>query len=359
MSSKTYKWLIPFSYLYGIGVGIRNFLFDRHILFHSKSFPIPIICIGNLTVGGTGKTPHTEYLIKLLQETYRVGVISRGYKRKTNGYLLATLGMAASEMGDEPFQMKHKYPKTIMAVCANRCYAIQYLLNHETTNIPQVILLDDAFQHRYVKAGLNILLTSYSRPISHDCLLPAGRLREPFKSRKRADIVIVTKCPSNLQNTDNIRRQLSLLPNQQLFFTTIQYGNLAKIFYPETFPFQEIGHLSSILLITGIADPKILLNDLRQQNTNIQLLSFGDHHNFKISDIKKINTLFNQIHKSGGIIVTTEKDATRLVIHKESMTPEVINNLYAIPLEINFLNQEKEKFDSIITEYVRQNQANC
>ena len=223
-------WLLPLSWLYAGVVKLRNKLFDWGYL-RSKSFPVPILCIGNLAVGGTGKTPHTEYLIRLLSDSgFRVATLSRGYKRRTQGFLLSSPERTAEELGDEPFQMSRKFPEVTVAVDANRCRGIAQLLQLSPT--PEVILLDDAFQHRYVKAGLYILLTEYNRLWCDDAVLPAGRLREPCQGKDRAQIVIVTKCPDHLKPIDYkmVSKQLQLYPYQQIYFSRLRYGALTPLF---------------------------------------------------------------------------------------------------------------------------------
>lgn len=211
---------MPLAWLYGLGVRTRNMLFDLGVL-PSRSFGLPVICIGNITVGGTGKTPHTEYLIRLLAKRKRVVVLSRGYKRKSHGFIIASDNATAEEIGDEPCQMKRKFPGIEVAVDADRCHGIDMLTAPERTAKPDVILLDDAYQHRYVKAGLNILLMDFHRVTYKDRLLPAGRLREPHSGISRADIIIVTKCPKTItdKQIDDIATSLNLSDNQKLFFT--------------------------------------------------------------------------------------------------------------------------------------------
>ena len=216
---KINKWLYPFSFLYGIGVNLRNQLFDLNIL-RSQSFDVPVICIGNITVGGTGKTPHTEYLIKLLQKEFQVAVLSRGYKRKSKGFVLATPDTPMEQIGDEPFQMKQKHPQVHVAVDADRRRGIARLCEPGITPEVEVVLLDDAYQHRYVKPGINILLVDYHRMIGEDALLPAGRLREPERGKNRANIVIVTKCPHDIKPMDYriISKHMDLYPYQKLLY---------------------------------------------------------------------------------------------------------------------------------------------
>ena len=268
---KIHKWLYPASWLYGAVVMMRNKLFDWEVL-QSKSFDIPIISVGNLAVGGTGKTPHTEYLIKFLCNQYKVAVLSRGYKRHTKGYVLATPESTARSIGDEPYQMHQKFPSVTVAVDEKRCHGIEKLLALQKPSI-DVILLDDAFQHRYVKPGLSILLTDYHRLFCDDTLLPAGRLREPISGKNRAQIVIVTKCPQDIKPIDYniITKRLNLYPYQQLFFSSFRYGNLQPVFptmSPDTNAIStnhEVA-LSSltntdILLMTGIASPALFSKD--------------------------------------------------------------------------------------------------
>ncbi|MGL4851597.1 MAG: tetraacyldisaccharide 4'-kinase, partial [Phocaeicola sp.] len=212
-------WLYPITLLYGIGVWFRNKLFDWGV-YKERTFKLPIISVGNITVGGTGKTPHTEYLIKLLQDSYQLAVLSRGYKRKTTGYILANEETKVSMIGDEPYQMKQKFPKIYMAVDSNRCHGIDRLQSSIDTSDVEVVILDDAFQHRYVKPGLNILLVDYNRMITEDQLLPAGRMREPKSGKDRANVVIITKCPFELTPMDYriLTASIQLYPYQQLFF---------------------------------------------------------------------------------------------------------------------------------------------
>ena len=259
------RWLMPLSWLYGLGVDIRNALFDMGVL-PSVSYDIPIINVGNITVGGTGKTPTVEYLIRLLAGRYRVAVLSRGYKRKTKGYILSTTASSIEEIGDEPWQIKQKFPDVIVAVDANRRRGIERLMTDEATKDVDVILLDDAFQHRYVKAGHNILLVDYHRIISDDCLLPAGRLRERPSSSTRASTIIVTKCPQhiNAMGFRVILSSLNVRPYQQLFFSTFTYETMHQLWgdgmlEPETLRKDN----THVLLLTGIAGPRQMEQDVR------------------------------------------------------------------------------------------------
>lgn len=353
---KIHSCLLPLSFLYGMGVRFRNMLFDTGIL-ESRSFPIPVISVGNITVGGAGKTPHVEYLIRLLCETKRVSVLSRGYKRGTKGYLLASSSSTSLELGDEPYQMYLKYGRQVhVAVSANRCEGIERLCSDPETKDTDVILLDDAFQHRYVKPGVNILLVDYHRLIVYDKLLPAGRLREPKDGKRRADIVIVTKCPPDLRPMDFrvITKALNLYPYQKLFFTTIEYGDLIPLFSnSRSLALSEITSDYEVLVLSGIASPQHLLCDIQKHTENVIPMTFRDHHLFTPKDIARINNTFDSL-SSKRIIITTEKDAARLV-GLDGLSDDVRNHIYALPIKTTFLLEQQEQFDEFILSYVLKN----
>ena len=353
---KIHSSLLPLSFLYGMGVRFRNMLFDTGIL-ESRSFPIPVISVGNITVGGAGKTPHVEYLIRLLGETKRVSVLSRGYKRSTKGYLLASSSSTSLELGDEPYQMYLKYGRQVhVAVSANRCEGIERLCSDPETKDTDVILLDDAFQHRYVKPGVNILLVDYHRLIVYDKLLPAGRLREPKDGKRRADIVIVTKCPPDLRPMDFrvITKALNLYPYQKLFFTTIEYGDLIPLFSnSRSLALSEITSDYEVLVLSGIASPQHLLCDIQKHTENVIPMTFRDHHLFTPKDIARINNIFDSL-SSKRIIITTEKDAARLV-GLDGLSDDVRNHIYALPIKTTFLLEQQEQFDEFILSYVLKN----
>ena len=353
---KIHSSLLPLSFLYGMGVRFRNMLFDTGIL-ESRSFPIPVISVGNITVGGAGKTPHVEYLIRLLCETKRVSVLSRGYKRRTKGYLLASSSSTSLELGDEPYQMYLKYGRQVhVAVSANRCEGIERLCSDPETKDTDVILLDDAFQHRYVKPGVNILLVDYHRLIVYDKLLPAGRLREPKDGKRRADIVIVTKCPPDLRPMDFrvITKALNLYPYQKLFFTTIEYGDLIPLFSnSRSLALSEITSDFEVLVLSGIASPQHLLYDIQKHTDNVIPMTFRDHHLFTPKDIARINNTFDSL-SSKRIIITTEKDAARLV-GLDGLSDDVRNHIYALPIKTTFLLEQQEQFDEFILSYVLKN----
>ena len=347
--------LAPLTAIYRMVTGLRNRLFDWKVL-PSEEFDIPVVSVGNLTVGGTGKTPHTEYLIHLLKNSFKIALLSRGYKRKTKGYVLATDNSTAKEIGDEPYQIKAKFPHIHVAVDADRRHGIHKLCQEEATKDVEVILLDDAFQHRYVKPGINIVLMDYNRPIYEDALMPTGMLREPISSLQRAHVVIVTKCPKDIKPIDFrvVAKNLELRPYQQLYFTTFRYGNLKAFVAPhKTMMLSDLSQHTHILLVTGIASADPLVEKLREHTTHITHMIYGDHHDFSPAELKAISEQYNTIDTHDKIIVTTEKDAARLSTY--SLDKTITNNLYILPIEVEFLQNQQEKFNQYITDYVSKN----
>lgn len=358
---KINEWLTPLSWIYGLAVTVRNKLFDLGIL-KQQAFGVPIISVGNITVGGSGKTPHVEYLVSLLKDNVKTAVLSRGYKRKTNGYVLADDNSTMSDIGDEPFQMKRKFSNIYVAVDKKRRNGIERLTNDDETKDTDVILLDDAFQHRYVKPGINILLVDYHRLIIYDKLLPAGRLREPMSGKERADMVIITKCPKDLKPMEFrvLTKAMNLFPYQDLFFTTIDYCKLKKVFSDTTHGKTEMDRTElkkyNVLLLTGIASPKLLASDLKPLCSSLKQLSFADHHIFKPSDINRINQTFEEM-PSPKIIVTTEKDATRIEA-ADGLDQKAADALFVQPIKIRFMLEQQEIFDQKIISYVHKNSRN-
>jgi tetraacyldisaccharide 4'-kinase len=335
------KILFPFAILYGFITSIRNCLYDNGI-FKSYSFDIPIIAVGNLSVGGTGKTPQIEYLIRLLQDNHQLATLSRGYKRKSEGFLLASDKETALTLGDEPYQMYQKFPKIQVAVDANRKNGIETLLAQK--NKPDIILLDDAFQHRKVKAGFYILLTAYDDLYVNDFILPTGNLRESRKGAKRAQIVVVTKCPNAISEKEKVQIQskLGLQSNQKLYFSTIAYDDFVYNTI-NTIPLSEI-KLKDKLLLAGIAKPDLFFDYLKQPNDEV--LTFPDHHHFTENDLKNIgNKAKNQL------IITTEKDYVRL------SNNTLQSNIYYLPIKSKFLF-DKDDFNKTITNYVGKSTRN-
>ena len=349
--------LRPLSWLYGIGVGFRNLLFEAGIL-KSQSFATPVISVGNITVGGTGKTPHVEYLIRLLKDKTNLAVLSRGYKRKSHGFVLGNDHSTMYDLGDEPFQMKQKFPDITVAVDKKRTRGISNLIHGAAGKDIDVILLDDAFQHRYVQPGINILLVDYHRLIIYDELLPSGRLREPASSKNRADIVIVTKCPSDMKPMEFrvLTKAMALYPYQQLYFSTHTYEHLEPLFGEGGLEKLEDLADQHVLLLTGIGSPEQMRLDLEPYAKEIKPLAFADHHQFKEKDILLINETFSSL-PSPKCIITTEKDAVRLKT-VEGLSDEVKQHLYVLPIRIKIMLDQDLSFNKYITDYVRKNSRN-
>ncbi len=353
---KINEWLLPLSWIYGAVVRFRNWLFDIGVK-RSRAFSLPVISVGNITVGGSGKTPHVEYLIRLLHDDMKVAVLSRGYKRKSKGFVLATQQTVMPEIGDEPFQMHRKFPDIYVAVDAKRVRGIERLQKEEATRDVDVVLLDDAFQHRYVKPGINILLVDYHRLIIYDKMLPAGRLREPLSGKNRADIVIVTKCPKDLKPMEFrvLTKAMDLFPFQKLYFTCIDYGDPAVMDGDKTLPMDALKD-QHVLLLTGIASPKQMEHDLRPVVKQLYSLPFGDHHQFTLRDAERINQTFASL-PTPRIIITTEKDAVRLSA-TEGLDSSVRENIYVLPIQVKFMLDQEENFNEKIISYVRKNSRN-
>ena len=351
------KKLRPLSWLYGLGVGFRNFLFETGIL-KSQTYATPVISVGNITVGGTGKTPHVEYLIRLLKDKTNLAVLSRGYKRKSSGFVLADNNTTIYDIGDEPFQMKQKFPDITVAVDKKRTRGISRLIKGEAGKDIDVILLDDAFQHRYVTPGINILLVDYHRLIIYDELLPSGRLREGAGSKNRADIVIITKCPVNMKPMEFrvLTKAMALYPYQQLYFSTHTYEGLERLDGQECTGGLESLADKHVLLVTGIASPEQMKLDLQSYAKDIRPLAFADHHQFKEKDIRLINETFSEL-PSPKCIITTEKDAVRLRT-VEGLRDEVLQHFYVLPIRIKLMLDQEKSFNKHIIDYVRKNSRN-
>ncbi|NOY38013.1 MAG: tetraacyldisaccharide 4'-kinase [Chlorobi bacterium] len=352
--------LFPVSVLYGLVAGIRNRLYDMQIL-RSQDCDVPVIVVGNITAGGTGKTPHVEYLVDLLRPSCNVAVLSRGYKRKTRGFIKARTTTPWSEIGDEPFQIRQKFRDIDVAVDEKRKRGIRLLVEENAEK--RVIILDDGFQHRSVKPGLSILLIDYNHPLSGDYYLPAGRLRESCYEFRRANIILFTKCPEKLKPIDErIRvKKLNPYPYQQVFFTKIQYNPPVSLFSDEEPPKDIktfLKQFSSVLVVTGIANPDTLVVYLQQYVKKVNRMHFPDHYLFKPADIEKICKNFAQISGDDKIVLTTEKDAVRLrSIRKESFQqPE---KWYFVPVSIRFLQEsEQQEFNKILLSYVEKDKGN-
>ena len=343
---RSFRYLFfPLSLIYGCIVWLRNWLFDKNIL-KSVSFNFPIICVGNIAVGGTGKTPMVEHLIRLLQKDFKTATLSRGYKRKTKGYTIANTTSTALEIGDEPMQFHNKFPDVAVAVGEERLVAIPQLL-HDRPDA-EVIILDDAFQHRQVKAGLNIVLTAYNNLFTRDIILPAGDLRDVKASMKRADIIVVTKCKAGLSAAEKktITAEIKPLVHQTVFFTEIVYSKPCHLFNKSQ---AAITSHTNILLVCGIANPNPLKVFLAENVHGYDMLRYPDHHIFNSDDLADIKKHFEKIENVNKIILTTEKDGVRLMKFEEQLKDYPV---YVLPIEHSFLFNESTIFDKMVTTYI-------
>jgi len=337
--------LFPLSLIYASVIKIRNWLFDRRIL-PSASFNLPVICVGNLAVGGTGKSPLVEWMVAELKDLFALAVLSRGYKRKTRGYALADETTTALDIGDEPMQFHSKFPDVAVAVGEERIVAIPQLLHDRPDT--RAIILDDAFQHRSVRAGLNILLTDYSNLFTRDWWLPSGDLRDAPSSSRRADIIVVTKCREDL--TVDERREIAAeirpLPHQRIFYTAIRYGHPYHI--TRRMP-EVIDDRVEVLLVTGIANPAPLKRWLNDRSGAYYELAYSDHHIYSIDDLKAIIRRFAGIAAANKLILTTEKDAVRLIKFREELDGLPF---YVLPVTPRFLFDEEAGFKDLITKFI-------
>ncbi len=357
------KLLYPFSLPYHLITAVRNWAFTNSIL-KSREFEVPVIAIGNLSTGGTGKTPMTEFLISHFLHK-QIGLVSRGYGRKTKGLILATPEHRFDEIGDEPYQIFHKFPQIKLALAEKRVEGIEALLKNDQ---PDLILLDDAYQHRYVKAGFNILLTTYSAPFYNDLILPAGNLRESRSGKNRANIIVVTKCPDDLSlaAAEEIKRKLKPIKGQSVYFSGLEYGAAVNHLGVEissnknsegTLRYNPASsgitqgdsgsnRTKSIILLTGIANPATMLDQLKKQYTVVKHLHYPDHHNFTESDLKQIAELL----KTHNIpIITTEKDWVRL---KALLSQEVLEQVFYLPIQVKILLNGEQKLLKEVGEFV-------
>ncbi|MBS1782239.1 MAG: tetraacyldisaccharide 4'-kinase [Bacteroidetes bacterium] len=341
-------FLYPFALLYGAAVWIRNRLYDTGF-FSSVSFSVPIISVGNLSVGGTGKTPHVEYLIRLLQYQYRVATMSRGYKRRTQGFLIADEQTNALKIGDEPMQYHLKFPELIVSVAEERMTGIPSLLQR----MPDIdiVLLDDAYQHRSVKPGMNILITDYSKPFYSDYILPYGRLRESRNAYQRADVIIISKCPKTLSfdQANEIIAKISLLPHQSIFFSSINYDAPYDLFSGEPISLND----AHALIVCCIAKPEPFVAHIQQEARQTHVLSYPDHHYFLSKDMEEIAETWKNWDVENKMIVTTEKDATRLHLQREAIN-KIGATVVVVPIKVEFLFEGTAPFQQRIVSYVEQ-----
>ena len=338
--------LLPFALLFGLVVVIRNWLYDRNIL-KSASFGLPLICVGNLSTGGTGKSPMVEYLVRHLKDHYKVAILSRGYKRKTKGYALATETTTAIDIGDEPVQFYKKFPDVPIAIGEERMEAIPQLLHDRPQT--EVVVLDDAFQHRAVKAGLNILLTDYGNLFTRDFFLPTGDLRDARSSYTRAHAIVVTKCPPDLAETEkeSIIHEIDPAKGQAIFFTTIAYG---APYHITSNYLASLDEDAEVLLVTGIANPKPLQHYLEENVHVYHLLQYNDHHIFSIDDWRDIKKRYEGIEAPKKMVLTTEKDAMRLLKFSAELDGMAF---YVIPIEHRFLFGEEPLFLKSVSRFLQ------
>jgi tetraacyldisaccharide 4'-kinase len=337
--------LFPFSLIYAFAIWIRNMMFDKG-WFSTSTFNLPLIGIGNLTAGGTGKSPMVEFILSRFKDQFNLAVLSRGYMRKTSGYALANPQSTALEIGDEPMQFYNKFPSVTIAVGEERIVAIPQLLH----DVPQteVIILDDAYQHRSVTPGLNILLTDYNNLFTRDWFLPTGDLRDLKSGYKRADVLVVTKCPPELsaEQKEEVIEELKPLASQQVYFTSIHYGIPYHLFTKEKRPLND---KTEALLISGIANPKPLKKFLADNTAAYYDMLYSDHHIFSIDDLKDIRKRFEHISSFNKIIITTEKDAMRLTKFQQALIDYPI---YVIPIDVNFLFGGEKGFTELIANFI-------
>jgi tetraacyldisaccharide 4'-kinase len=345
--------LYPFSIIYGLITAVRNLLYDWNFL-KSKSFDVHTICVGNLAVGGTGKTPHVEYLINLLQNNFKLAILSRGYKRKTSGFIVANELSTANDIGDEPLQYKTKYPDLTVSVDANRVNGVTKLL--QLNDAPQVVILDDAFQHRALNSELKIVISEFTNLYIHDSLMPSGYLRESKKGIERADIIIISKTPEKTTAVEirNLIKDINPLAHQQLFFSWLKYGEL-KGFQNSNDTIDTLNDLYRyrVILFTGIGNPEPMVTYVKEYASEVKHIEFSDHYQYTIDDLNTIKEELSMIEGGNKIIVTTEKDAMRL---KDNELKEIANSLplYVLPIEIDF-KEKTQEFNETIINYVRTN----
>lgn len=342
--------LYPLSRIYGAVVWMRNRMFE-HGMLKQEEFDVPVVVVGNLAIGGTGKTPHVEYLVERLMQDHHLGVLSRGYKRQTKGFVLATPQSRPEDIGDEPYQIFNKFsPNITLAVCEDRVAGIREMLKID----PKIdmFLLDDAFQHRYVKPAVSVVLTEYNRPVFQDDLLPYGRLREPVGALNRADIVVVTKCPPEMKPIQyrTFEEDLNLFPYQRLYFSRYNYGQLVPVFpdNADTVPVMEtVPEGTKILAVSGVANPKPFTRYLRRSGAKVKLKRFPDHHNYSAADMEEIARAFDELPGETKFIVTTEKDSVRL-FNNPYFPHRLKDKIFFVPIRVDFIDRGELEFSAAV-----------
>lgn len=347
--------LYPISKIYGVVMAVRNKMFEYGIL-KQQEFDIPIVVVGNIAMGGTGKTPHVEYIVESLLGKYNIGVLSRGYRRATKGFVLASPQSRPEDIGDESYQIYRKFgPDITVAVCEKRADGIRQM--REINPALNMIILDDAFQHRYVKPSVSVILTEYNRPVFNDKILPYGRLRESARALNRADMVVVTKCPIDMKPMHYrlFEENLKLFPFQKLYFSRYNYGHLVPIFPDEATDIPTLDSLrpdNSVLVITGVANPKPFVRFLRRNKAKVKLKRFTDHHNFTASDMEEIARLFDELPSANKFIVTTEKDAVR-ILNNPYFPHRLKKSIFYVPIKVEFIDRGEAEFTAGIEKTIR------
>lgn len=351
--------LLPLSKLYGFVTFMRNQFFDWHIL-PQHTFNVPVVVVGNIAVGGTGKTPHTEYIIEHLRHNFRIAVLSRGYKRKTKGFVLATNESKPTHIGDESYQIFHKFGgKVIVAVCEDRVAGIHELLSL----FPDIslIVLDDAFQHRYVTPTVSVVLTEYNRPLYDDKMLPYGRLREPLRGIMRANIIVATKCPEQMTDLDYalFKKNLDHFPYQDVFFSRYVYQNMVPMFPDETSSVPSLEWMDSsdsILAVAGVENPRPFIRYLKSFMARVRVNVFADHHAFSKKDMAELLERFRTMPGNTRILVTTEKDAVRMM-SSPHFPPELRSAAYYLPVKVDFISRGGPSFVETLTRQIKDHKS--
>lgn len=349
--------LLPCSKLYGAVTYMRNQMFEWRIL-PQHEFDVPVVVVGNLAVGGTGKTPHTEYIVDSLRHNFHIAVLSRGYKRKTRGFVLAMPYSKPLDIGDESYQMYHKFDhKVTVAVCEDRTHGIKELLRLDPDI--NLIILDDAFQHRYVKPAVSIIITEFNRPLYNDSMLPYGRLREPVRGINRADIVVVSKCPDSMKDLDYalFKKNLGLFPYQHVFFSRYAYQGLVPLFPEQSNTVPSLDWMDSsdaILAIAGIDNPRPFVRYLKSFMPKVRVNIFADHHNFTRKDFELLYKRYATMKGNHRIVITTEKDAVRMV-SSPYFPPELRAVTYYLPVKVEFISHGNADFDTQLLRLIRNN----
>lgn len=357
--------LLPLSKLYGLGVALRNQLFERKVLKQTE-FDIPVVVVGNIAVGGTGKTPHAEYIINSLRDRYHIGLLSRGYRRSTKGLVMGSELTTPADIGDEPYQIMRKFGSDIsVAVCEKRVEGINRM--REIDPKIDLIVLDDAFQHRYVKPTVAVVLTEYARPAFSDSLLPYGRLREPVSALNRADIVVITKCPENMKPMDvrMFKENLNLFPYQKLYFSRYLYGHLVAVFPDKVTSIPRLERMTgddTILVVSGVANPRPFVRHIRQYQARVNIQRYPDHATYAAADMEAILRKFSTMSGKRKHIITTEKDAVKLA-HNPYFPHELKEHIFYLPVSVDFLpnpihgTKSPEDFDTVLRHKIEHPEA--